>query len=402
MKILIVSPFFPYPLDSGGKTRIFNIIDGLRKSHQITLISLITQEEDHHLRKLKNLWSNVTIYPVLYRGELNYFSKNLRRLIYVLQILNPFHFETITSKELSFAIQEILKKGNFDLLQIEFSQLACFLPKDIFIPSIIVAHDLAHITHYRRFLTTPHLVEKWKELKNWLNFKKQELCWLPKYDQCLVMSKNDQLILKKSLPRLNILVIPNGVDTSFYAKSKKDEENKITFLGGLLHPPNLTALQYFIKSIYPMIRDQINDFKFFIIGNPGEVKIEQFKIDSNVEYLGFVEDSRPYLSNSILVAPLLSGSGTRLKILEAMSMECAVVATTIACEGIEVTNLKDIMIADQPEDFAQKVVTLIKNKNLRKEIGKNARSLVEERYDWKIIIERYNQMLQELTLKKLD
>lgn len=399
MKILIVSPFFPYPLDSGGKTRVFNIIEGLRKKHQITLISLIGEKESHHFQKLKSIWPNVTISVVSYQEEPDYSNRYLRKLAYLFQVLNPFYYESIYSDKLSIIIQKTLWEDNFNLIQIEFSQLAHFLPKEIDIPSIIVAHDLAHITHYRRFLTASNLIERWKEFKNWLNFKKQEQYWFPKYDKCLVMSENDRLKLLKSLPNLNITVLPNGVDTDFYTKIDKDEDNKITFLGGLSHPPNLTALKYFTKSIYPLIIDNIKNFKFIIMGNPGEVNVEQFKVDSNVQYLGFVEDSRPYLSNSILVAPLLSGSGTRLKILEAMSIECAVVATTIACEGIGVTNHKNIIIADGAENFAKEVINLLNNKELRQEIGKNARELALEKYDWKVIIEKYHHMLQEIILK---
>lgn len=398
MKILIVSPFFPYPLDSGGRTRVFNIIDGLRKEHQITLISLIGEEGDHHFQKLKSIWPNVAIHLVSYQEEPKYSNRYLRKLTYLFQILNPLYYESIYSNELSLTMQKILGEDNFDLIQIEFSQLAHFLPENIAIPSIIVAHDLAHITHYRRFLTAPNLIEKWKEFKNWLNFKKQEQYWFSKYDKCIVMSEDDRLKLLKSLPNLNITVLPNGVDTKFYTKIDKYKDNKITFLGGLSHPPNLTALRHFIKFIYPFIKNNIEDFRFLIMGNPGEIDIEQFKVDSHVQYLGFVEDSRPYLSNSVLVAPLLSGSGTRLKILEAMSMECAVVATTIACEGIDVTNHKNIIIVDRPEDFAKEVVNLLNNKELKQGIGKNARELVLKKYDWKVVIEKYLLMFQELIL----
>ncbi|MDI6786595.1 MAG: glycosyltransferase family 4 protein [bacterium] len=398
MKILIISPFFPYPLDSGGKTRVFNIIEGLRKEHQITLISLIGAKEGHHFQKLKNIWPNVAINIVSYQEDLNYSNRYLRKLVYLFQILNPFYYESIYSNELSIVIQKTLGKNNFDLIQVEFSQLAHFLPEDISIPSIIVAHDLAHITHHRRFLTALNLIEKWKEFKNWLNFKKQEQYWFPKYTKCIVMSENDRLELLKSLPSLNITVLPNGVDTNFYTKINNDENIKITFLGGLSHPPNLTALKYFTKSIYPLIINNIKNLNFFILGNPGEINIDQFKVDSNVQYLGFVKDSRPYLSNSIFVAPLLSGSGTRLKILEAMSLECAVVATTIACEGIDVTNHKNVIIADEPKDFAKAVFHLIINKEMRQDIGKNARQLVIEKYDWNVVIKKYHCMLQKLIL----
>jgi glycosyltransferase involved in cell wall biosynthesis len=214
------------------------------------------------------------------------------------------------------------------------------------------------------------------------------------------MSKDDQKKILKLLPNLNTAILPNGVDTNYFTKIEGELEDKITFLGGLSHPPNLTALRYFLKSIYPYIKREFPKFRFLILGNPGEVNPEEFIIDSQIEHLGFVEDSRPYLSNSIFIAPLLSGSGTRLKILEAMSLECPVVATPIACEGITAENYKDIIIADNPKDFAREVVNLLKNKELRREIGKNARSLVVEKYDWKIVGEKYEEILKELTSKK--
>jgi len=159
-------------------------------------------------------------------------------------------------------------------------------------------------------------------------------------------------------------------------------------MGGVNYPPNEEALQYYFSEIYPLIKKKIPNIKIYVLcGKPSQRIKNIVKNDTSIIFPGFVVDVREYLNKAkICIAPLKSGSGTRLKILEYMAMGKPVVSSSKGAEGLEVESYKNILIADNPYDFANKIIWLIENPKEEKILGEGARELVKEKYDWRKII----------------
>jgi glycosyltransferase involved in cell wall biosynthesis len=186
-------------------------------------------------------------------------------------------------------------------------------------------------------------------------------------------------------------------DESQYAIRNTNHPPSLAFTGSMDWLPNVDAVEYFCKDILPLIWKVKEDARFYIVGrNPAKNIIELGKRDTRIVVTGSVEDVRPYLEKAkAFVVPLRIGGGTRLKILEAMAMECPVVSTSIGAEGIEVTPGEDILIADEPAAFADRVIALFDCGELRERIGQAGRSLVENKYDWDIIAEKLDEVWRE-------
>jgi glycosyltransferase involved in cell wall biosynthesis len=151
--------------------------------------------------------------------------------------------------------------------------------------------------------------------------------------------------------------------------------------------PNVDAVLWFAQEVLPRIRAQVEDVRFFAVGQRPHRRLEVLQDDPAVTLTDFVEDTRPYIANAaVYVVPLRLGGGTRFKILEALAMGKAVVSTTLGAEGFPVTHGHELLLADKPEDFAQAVVSLLNVPQKRESLGQAGRAFVEARYDWRVIV----------------
>lgn len=189
----------------------------------------------------------------------------------------------------------------------------------------------------------------------------------------------------------------NVSKTSEDRKSKIEEE-ALVFTGSMDWLPNDDAMVYFCKDILPLIWEKKPDVTIYIVGKSPSAELKKLaEHDNRIEVTGRVDDVRPYMEQAkVFVTPLRIGGGTRLKILEAMSMEKAVVSTSIGAEGIDYTKDSDISIADQPQEFADVVISLLNSDEDRKSMGENGRKLVLEKYDWGIIGKKLREIYGKL------
>jgi polysaccharide biosynthesis protein PslH len=199
-----------------------------------------------------------------------------------------------------------------------------------------------------------------------------------------------------------VYLLPNGVDTEFFrpdfAGAAGPEEDALVFTGSMDWLPNDDAILYFIKDILPLIWEKNPEVKLYVVGKSPSVALTQAKgQDDRIVITRRVDDVRPYLSKcKVFITPLRIGGGTRLKILEALAMEKAIVATSIGAEGIEYKENENMAIADRPKEFANKVLDLMASPEKRKALGKAGRQLVLGHYDWSIIGKRLNVIYEGL------
>lgn len=405
MRILVVAAFCPYPIDSGGRRRLFAIFDGLRHFFEITMIfPVFGDNEIENVFTLQKIWSNVLIVP-FYGIKAPYEGNSAgAKFMRFLHVLNPHTPPWFLKKQYGMAalIKAMIEAGEYGLIHVEFTQMLSYLPKDCPIPSVSVEQDVSFIAWERRFKTAKGLKNKLTEFLLMQKVKRFELRYLKDFDRIITVSDIDRERLQKVLPEKLIEVVPNGVNLDFFQFETPDKPRlSLLYNGGFSHFPNLDAMRLFINEIFPFIKKQNTDVNLKIVGKIAEKEALEFVNEKNAEFLGFGHfvDDKEYLGllhNSIFIVPLRIGGGTRLKILEALSAGCPVVSTTIGAEGLGAVSEKHMLIADNPEDFAKACQRLMVDQDLRIKLAQNGRKLVEERFGWERIVEKQKKIYEEL------
>jgi len=390
MRILFVTEQIPYPLDSGGRIRSFHTIKSLAKEHEVILLGAGTDEcLPHAIETLGKFCSEIHSVPLNPPRDSSRLFFPLERITYRVPLSLARHYKAALADRLKL----LLSKTPYDV--VHFDHLDGTIYSHLLPPATPTVLDEHNIVT-QQLLTTSRTHPKplirllmRLEASRVARYEKQTCA---KQAFCLVCSNQDRKYLQTLSPLARIFEIPNGVDLNFFAREMLREteparDASLVFVGTLDYLPCDLAIQHFLKSILPIIHKTQPSCRFYIVGNNPSNEVRRLASSSNnVILTGKVPDVRPYLASShVCVVPILSGSGTRLKILEAMAMQIPVVSTTIGAEGLRVHNGENILLADSAEEFAQSVVRLIDDAQLAQHIRENGLKLVREHYGWDII-----------------
>lgn len=392
MNILIIAPFLPYPLDQGGKIRIFNIIKNLSSSHSVTLAAIVDNLEDADTGPLKDLCSKVLLFErpaLLWSDRVAFFTST-----------SPYNVIRYRSATMRKQLKLLHQTKKFDVVQIEFSmmwQYAALFPTS---PVVLDAHNIEYknVQQIGQSVTSPlwrllYFIER-KRLQ-----AVEELAWRESAI-CFTVSDKERAEIATSIGSSEKAVAAaNGVDPERFAfLPKRKNQKKILLLGGMDYAPNLDAATYFLRDVFPIIRRDEPEASLLLVGR------ELSKLDNLAELPGVechesVPEVLPWFYEADLLAvPLRQGAGTRIKVLEAMAAGLPVVTTSKGCEGIEVTHGNEILIAEGPEEFAAAVLQVIRTPDLGKQLAHSARKLVIEKYTWasatEIMCQQYRNLAQ--------
>jgi len=218
------------------------------------------------------------------------------------------------------------------------------------------------------------------------------------YDRCLVNSSEDRADLLASAPAWRgIEVVPNGLDLEQYPlTSQAPEPATLVYPGATTYPPNYDAVKWFVEEILPRVRAEAPEVEFNVTGNyPRDGSAPQAP---GVHYTGYVEDVRPWIQRAtVCVVPLRAGGGgVRFKVLEAMALGTPMVSTAIGAEGVDYHDGENILMAEEPEAFAAQTLRILKSPELRLRLSRQGRCLIEQKYDWAVLGESINAMLEDL------
>ena len=402
-KVLVICPYDKiYPPMNGGMQRCFHVLHQLSKHFELTAI--INQDKENFLKSVKEFPAieSTKIYStkdVVSRDVFNIFppklEKTLRYRWYKKQLNGPADGNLLLYYPI---LKQLLKKQKFDVIILEslatLNAVSVIRKYDRYVKIIYDAHNvdtnLAKAAHQKKEITRERFYEIQYAESN-LNKMVNAIF------TCSQKDKDDFLEMNNG--KLIAEVVPNGVnipqrkyDDAVNARlnesfGQEQIPRNLIFCGSLWSIPNAEGLHWFCKKIWPLVLNEIPDLKLLVVGN-GELPKKRSEVydTPSVEFAGAVDDVKPWYNKAaVSVVPLITGSGTRLKILEAMSLGIPVISTTIGAEGITYTNNKNIIIADEEKDFAEKVIHLLKNKEKRLSIQQQSRKLVEENYDWNII-----------------
>jgi polysaccharide biosynthesis protein PslH len=399
MKILFLAPRLPFPTDTGGKIRTYNILKQIALENQVHLICFAFEHsEQRYMPEFERWGIKVTLVPI---KEPTFTEKILAVLFNRL----PFSIAKYKTPQMKEAIQTILKTNSFEAIHVDHLHMAHY--QDYFrgIPCMLDEHNVEYKILERCADVEKSFLKKIlykNQAKKMKTFESQKC----KQFQGIFACSLDDVNLLKSLTNAATLfyVIPNGVDTEYFELSGEKNlvsENTLVFTGSMDWLPNDDAITYFCKEILPLIWGINSSVKLCVVGKSPSAAVKNLAVnDKRVSVTGRVEDVRPYMARStVFIVPLRIGGGTRLKILEAMSMRKAIVSTTIGAEGISYSK-DDIVLADTPEDFAQVVCQLINDPSRIISMGEKGRVLVCQKYDWKIVGHTLNTIYNEVIYAK--
>lgn len=387
MNILFLSTRSPYPLVSGHSLRTYHILKGAAEKHNVTLITFIQLEDElkkKHLDHLKSFCR--AVHPFRVPVDMSRIKLAASLLLNLFSHL-PFVAQKYDAPMIRNKIRDIIKRERVDLVHVDMLPLTVYINEFKGLPKILVNHNVESVRLLRWFQTEPNILKKAYLGIQWLKLRAFERSAMEKFESCVVVSETDKQLLKKMGIKNMLFVVPNGTDTEFFKPSMKNPiDDSILWLGHMDVHTNKDAVLYFWREIYPILRSKYPQAKMTFVGTaPPKDIAESANSDSQITVTGFVDDIRPYVDDAaVMVVPIRIGSGTRLKILDAMAMGKAIISTSIGCEGLNVTDGENILIADSPEDFANKTINLLKNLEMRLKLEKNALNLVKT-YDWEKI-----------------
>ena len=386
MNVLIITPYLPYPLNNGGLIRVHHLVINIAQMHNVTLMCMEPDNEEQAagIKVLESKGVTVELVPVARNQQ-----KSKKRLYQFVSLFTSktYQYYQYYSEAMQNRIDSLCDAEKFDLILAEFSQMGYYrLPDNI--TKYVDQHNVEYEIMQRTFETERSPLRKLLARSEWRKYNKHEIENCEKFDTCLTTSQRDADILSSRLTSsTNFHVIPNGVDSEFF-KITDHQQNPdlILFTGTISYYPNVEGILWFAKNVWPIIKQKRPSSQFCIAGKSPPPEVQALNSDPSIEVTGAVDDMRTYYAKAaVVVVPLRVGGGTRLKILEAMAMEKAIVSTAVGAEGIEYTRNQNILIENDPEDFANATIKVMDDEALRNTLQSQGRMLVEKHYDWKAV-----------------
>jgi len=401
VNILFLTPQLPYPPQKGTALRNWGLIAGLAERHRVSLLSFVAPGQDPQpAPPLTAACARVETVPQPARPL-------LRRLRDLMFTRKPDMALRLASGSFARRLADWLAREDFDVVHVEGIELAPYL--DVIESSpprtggggegsspliVFDDHNCEYLLQQRAFQTDLRIPTRWHgaaySFVQWRRLRRYEAQTCRRADRVFAVSEADAAALQRLVPGLEPTVIPNGIDTRTYPPTPTRPHTHtptLVFTGTMDFRPNVDAVLWFARNAWPRVRAEVPEARFVVVGQRPHRRLNELREDPAVTLTGWVEDVRPYIAEAaVYVAPLRIGGGTRLKLLEAMSMGKAVVATRLGAEGFPVTDGRELLLADTPADFAHAVVELLGAPERRAELGQTARTFVERHYDWGVIV----------------
>lgn len=395
MKILMLTPYLPYPLLSGGQIRTYNLLKKLSKKHDVTLFALIkNHSERKYLKELNPFCKRIQLFK---RSSKPFTLRNILATAF-----SSFPFLVIRNlvPETIQAVTKELATNEYDLIHAETFYMMPNIPPTT-IPVLLVEQTIEYLG-YESFANRPPF--RW--LKPLLNIDIEKIRrWEEHYWQTctklITMSEEDRQFILQTIPqREKVDVVSNGVDIGWFSEKPHEDapQPTILFVGTFNWLPNVEAVEFLVTQIWPLIKDRLPNSKLWIVGNAPTKKIQSFgERDERIEVTGRIPDIRDAFGHAdVLVAPVFSGKGTRYKVLEAMAAGTPVVATKLAVEGLGVQEGQHVLTSNTAEGLAQHIVDVIQNPKLKAHLAKHGKEFVTEKYDWTKIADTLDRIYQSL------
>jgi glycosyltransferase involved in cell wall biosynthesis len=395
VRVLHIMPYLPVRRASGGPIRVYHLLKVLAERHDVTVLAYGSQEDADGLRqsfdsRLRGIHVVPRPWPV--RSTIN---KRLGQFAALLTNHSFYHL-WIRDQKMQSEINRLLSDNDFDVVQSEFSVMGFFRLESEAV-KILDVHDVEHDKIRRMWSNTRSPLRRFHYRREHRKFFREEAEVCSSQDALFVTSMRDKELLDAMVPQVPKFYIPNGVDSSYFKPyDGSAEPASLVFTGLMSYVPNYDGILHFLDEVFPLVKKEIPEAKIYIVGDrPTKALLK--RSSESIIVTGYVDDVRPFVwRSSVYVVPLRMGGGTRLKIFEAMAMRKPIVTTSIGCEGIDVRDGESVLIADDPQAFADATVKLLRNAALRRELGENGFEFAKSQHDWSVIGEHVDEAYQTL------
>jgi len=390
LKILWVKSGPLYPLDSGGKKRTHAMLTELSRRHEVTYLAL--QDKDVPLAPgepdAKYAASKRWVpWDEAAAGSPRFFAELLHNLVFSSL---PYAVAKYRSRAMEAAIARLCREDEFDLVVCDFLfPAANFLRagKSLGVPTVLFQHNVEAQIWKRLAAGKSNPIARWYFGSQFRRMAKWERRLAEIFDGVIMVSPEDTAFARQEYGLGNVLGdVPTGVDADYFQPEQRESAGPVTvgFLGSMDWMPNIEAVQWFVREIFPAVKMQTPGARLLVIGRrPPPSVVAMAQQDPQVEVTGTVDDVRPFLARcDLLAVPLLSGGGTRIKIMESLAAGLPVVSTTIGAEGLGLVDGEHLLIADSASEFAGAVSRMAADPALRKRLSDGGSALARAEYGW--------------------
>jgi sugar transferase (PEP-CTERM/EpsH1 system associated) len=393
----MLSPVLIWPPNSGAKIRMFHIIKYLSHRFDITLLSLAENLDARELGPLTEWCRDVKIMPEVLKRHMAALRSALS--------LRPYRVVKFWSPRFQQRCDAAFDQVQLDVVWVNFLNMMVYVHPPLASSSLVVLDQ--HNADERIWMQYAEQGTVLRRLFGWWNLLKvrrfQERM-LEHVDVLISVSEEETEFMRHRVcPSTTVWTIPNGIDTKYFRPKPLASKpgNVILFCGSMDVTMNVDAVRYFAYEVFPIVKRDVPDAEFWIVGrNPGK-DVHKLAALHAVRVVGTVEDVRPFYEKAkVSVTPFRFGAGTKLKILESMAMGVPVVSTSNGCQGIEARAAEEIWVADDAKAFADAVIQLLLDEQQNLKISAAARKLVEERYDWEVVLENVGDKLIQAVFRK--
>jgi GT2 family glycosyltransferase/glycosyltransferase involved in cell wall biosynthesis len=386
LNIVFLSPYSMFPVAHGGAAFMYNVVVRLAARHQVSVLTFVDPGDDVERLRAELAANGASVTAIVRRPrERNY---------------NPWRATPPGIGD--FAIADYQREldrlldGDVDVVQIEYTQLAQYVAPSPIVASVLSEIDVTFLSYRRRIGSRRGLLEKVVAWLEWLKMFNYELAICRKFDLILTVTEHERQLLQSYLPRSVISsAARTGVDVRGLVPREQGtaDPDTILFVGYFRHPPNVEAVLYLVEDVLPLVRAKRPGARLTIVGAHPPPSVLALGKRPGVHVTGFVDDVREYYrTHAVLAAPIWSGAGVRVKVLEAMAAGVPVVTTAIGAEGIHAENGRDLLIVDNAVAFADALVDLLSDPSRAARLARSAREVVEREYDWDVIVGKLEKL----------
>jgi polysaccharide biosynthesis protein PslH len=406
VKILWVKPGKLLPLDTGGKLRTYNILRHIAASLDVTYLSYYGGPRDRQYEQEipKHVPGAVTL-PTEDEDALG----GVRYVDYLLHLPEaiPYSISRFTSSYVRQILTDWIAQGRYDVAICDFLASALNFPRNLALPTVLFQHNVETLLWQRRSQFEEKWLDRWSAKIEYLKMARFEPSQIKRFHHIFAVSPEDSTVMAGMVDPTRISVIPTGVDLStyHYDPELRVKTPLVVFTGSMDWAPNIDGVTYFCREVWPRVMAQVPSARFRIVGRKPHPRVRELAGNS-IEVTGTVPDIADHLRQAaVVVVPLRMGGGTRIKIYEAMAMGKVVVSTRVGAEGLDVHHAEDIFLADEPKQFADYVITLLRDETTRRQY-ESAAAATAQRHDWsavtQIFVEKLHKVISEVKPQTLS
>ena len=383
-----------------GSPRLFNLCRELSRNHELFLFTRCSSPERHHAflddPTKSQVFARVDVLPD--PPPARWLGQQWHRMHLAA------HFETRYRqpgylRSMHERVHDFCSRERIELIYVDILPMAQYVDRRIGIPAVVDLHDSLTLLGRRILGAERGWRGRLLARLGLFSVQRLERSLARTFDLAITNSAVDEQVIREVCPGLRTLTITNGVDMEYFSPdSAPPEADKIVFTGVMDYAPNEDAALYFGKEIFPLVKSRRPQSQFWIVGSNPSATLKGLAQSGGIHVTGSVEDVRPYVrSAALFVSPLRVGSGVKNKILAALAMEKATVATPLSIDGLDLSDGREVLLARDPQSFADKVVRLLADEGERRRLGANGLACVRSKYSWRALGASLESALRSVT-----